>query len=374
MSKLDELIRELCPDGVIFVPLGEVLKNNNASESIEKKDYKEFGRIPIIDQSQAYIAAYTDNESAMPPILPCIIFGDHTRIVKYAKQKFAQGDSGTKVFIPVSNDIDTKFIYYAFCNLSILSRGYNRHWSVVKELRIPLPPLPVQREIVRILDSFTELTAELTTELTARKKQYEYYRSALLDSVRGNSLETTMGEELTFLNGRAYKQEELLQTGKYPVLRVGNFYSNTSWYYSDLELDENKYCASGDLLYSWAATLGPQIWAGEKCIFHYHIWRILFDHTKIDKHYLYYYLQHDLERINRSTTKSTMIHVSMARMKERILILPTLTEQRRIASLIRSFDSLCNDIDIGLPAEIESRRKQYEYYRDRLLSFQNLGG
>ena len=69
-----------------------------------------------------------------------------------------------------------------------------------------------------------------------------------------------------------------------------------------------------------------------------------------------------------------MIHVSMASMKERMLLLPTLTEQRRIASLIRRFDSLCNDIEIGLPAEIESRRKQYEYYRDRLLSFQNLGG
>lgn len=97
-----------------------------------------------------------------------------------------------------------------------------------------------------------------------------------------------MGKVLTFLNGRAYKQPELLAEGKYPVLRVGNFYTNNSWYYSDLELDEDKYCDNGDLLYSWAATLGPKIWDGEKCIFHYHIWKILFDEEKIDKQYLYY--------------------------------------------------------------------------------------
>ncbi len=90
MSKLDELIAELCPVGVEYEPLGEVLKNNNAPDSVSKKDYKEVGEIPIIDQSQAYIAAYTDNESAVPPMLPCIIFGDHTRVVKYADQKFAQ--------------------------------------------------------------------------------------------------------------------------------------------------------------------------------------------------------------------------------------------------------------------------------------------
>ena len=172
MNRLDELIAELCPDGVEYKSLGDILKNNNASDSVSKKDYKEDGNFPIIDQSQAYIAAYTDNESAVPPAFPCIIFGDHTRVVKYADIKFAQGDSGTKVFIPVSENTNTKYIYYAFCNLNIPSRGYNRHWSIVKDMKIHLPPLPVQQEIVRILDTFTELTA--------RKKQYEYYRDSLL--------------------------------------------------------------------------------------------------------------------------------------------------------------------------------------------------
>ena len=185
MSKLEQLIKELCPNGVEYISLGEILINNNASDSVSKNDYKEVGKIPIIDQSQAYIAAYTDNKSAVPPAFPCIIFGDHTRVVKYADKKFAQGDSGTKVFIPVSDDINAKYIYYAFCNLNIPSRGYNRHWTIVKDITIPLPPLPVQEEIVRILDNFTELIAELiaelTAELTARKQQYEYYRDNLLN-------------------------------------------------------------------------------------------------------------------------------------------------------------------------------------------------
>ena len=137
-------------------------------------------------------------------------------------------------------------------------------------------------------------------------------------------------------------------------------------------MDEDKYCDDGDLLYSWAATLGPKIWDGGKCIFHYHIWKILFDDSKIDKQYLYYYLQYDLAQIASSTTKSTMIHVSMGSMKERPILLPSIEEQKRIADLISRFDSLCNSIKDGLPAEIEARQRQYEYYRDKLLTFKEL--
>ena len=153
-------------------------------------------------------------------------------------------------------------------------------------------------------------------------------------------------------------------------MRVGNFYTNNSWYYSDLELEEDKYCDNGDLLYSWAATLGPKIWDGGKCIFHYHIWKILFDETKIDKRYLYYYLQYDLAQIASSTTKSTMIHVSMGSMKERPILIPNIDEQRRIADLISRLDVLYNSIKNELHSEIVVRQKQYEYYRSKLLSFQ----
>ena len=141
-----------------------------------------------------------------------------------------------------------------------------------------------------------------------------------------------------------------------------------------MELEDNKYCDKGDLLYSWAATLGPKIWEGEKCIFHYHIWKIVFDEKVIDKKYLYYYLQYDLAEIAKSTTKSTMIHVSMGSMKERIIRFPSLEKQQQIANLIEKFDLLSSDIKNGLPAEIEARQKQYEYYRNKLLSFKEKVG
>ena len=182
----------------------------------------------------------------------------------------------------------------------------------------------------------------------------------------------TFGEVVTFINGRAYKQAELLSTGKYKVVRVGNFFTNDKWYYSDLELEENKYCNYGDLLYCWAASLGPQIWSGEKTIFHYHIWKLEFDESKISKKYLYYFLKKDVDDMYDSLTQSTMPHVSMASMKERVITIPSLTEQKRIVSILDRFDKLCNGISEGLPAEIEARRKQYEYYRDKLLSFEEV--
>ena len=143
-------------------------------------------------------------------------------------------------------------------------------------------------------------------------------------------------------------------------MRVGNFYTSDKWYYSDLELDESKYCNNGDLLYSWAATLGPKIWDGSKCIFHYHIWKILFDESVIDKRYLFYYLGYDLSNISKSTTNSTMIHVSMSSMKERILRLPPINEQRRIADILDGFDRIMTDIFKVLPDEIKMRYQQYE--------------
>lgn len=183
-SRLNKLIETLCPDGVEYAPLGKVLINNNALYCVPRNEYKEVGKLPIIDQSKAYIAAYTNNESAIPPVIPCIIFGDHTRIVKYADQKFAQGYSGTKVFIPLSEDINTKYIFYVFSNINIPSRGYNRHWSIVQNIEVPVPPLPVQKEIVRILDQFDTLVNDikqgLPAEKAARRKQYEYYRDKLL--------------------------------------------------------------------------------------------------------------------------------------------------------------------------------------------------
>ena len=139
-----------------------------------------------------------------------------------------------------------------------------------------------------------------------------------------------MQDVITFVNGRAYKKEELLSKGKYQVLRVGNFFTNNQWYYSDLELPEDKYCYNGDLLYAWSASFGPQIWTGDKTIFHYHIWNVKFDTRVLFREYLFYFFLFDKTQVKTSTTGSTMIHVSMENMKPRLIPIPPIDEQKRI--------------------------------------------
>ena len=150
-----------------------------------------------------------------------------------------------------------------------------------------------------------------------------------------------LGQIVQLLNGRAYKKHELLHEGKTPILRVGNFFTNQSWYYSDLDLDENKYCDKGDLLYAWSASFGPKIWNGDKVIYHYHIWKInVFD--KLNKEYLYYMLLNDVNSIKNITNGSTMVHVTKEKMENRVFPIPPLEEQSRIVSKI---DEIMNYLD-----------------------------
>jgi type I restriction enzyme S subunit len=137
------------------------------------------------------------------------------------------------------------------------------------------------------------------------------------------------------INGRAYSKSELLSAGKYPVLRVGNFFTNDHWYHSDLELEEKKYCDKGDLLYAWSASFGPRIWAGEKVIFHYHIWKVDLDPILIDKMYFFYFFEWDVVKVKEDHgTGTTMMHVSKGSMEQRDILLPPLAEQKRIVSIL----------------------------------------
>ncbi|MDN6778392.1 MAG: restriction endonuclease subunit S, partial [Enterococcus sp.] len=151
--------------------------------------------------------------------------------------------------------------------------------------------------------------------------------------------ERKLGEYVNFLNGRAYKQSELLDKGKYKVVRVGNFNTNDRWYYSDLELDQNKYAQKGDLLYLWATNFGPEIWSEEKVIYHYHIWKLELLNNNLDKQYLYTWLVTDKERIKQNTNGTTMVHVTKGNMEQRDFQFPGLNEQQKIGSFFKQLDN-----------------------------------
>ena len=143
---------------------------------------------------------------------------------------------------------------------------------------------------------------------------------------------------MRFINGRAYKQDELLGAGKYKVLRVGNFYTNDSWYYSNLELDDKYYAMNGDLLYTWSATFGPHIWNGEKVIYHYHIWKLVLQNN-IDKLFALLLLEVDKSNIMSDKNGSTMVHITKQGMEKKQTILPmNLNEQKQIARFLSSMD------------------------------------
>ena len=149
-----------------------------------------------------------------------------------------------------------------------------------------------------------------------------------------------LGEVATFINGRAYSQDELLNFGKYKVLRVGNFYTNDSWYYSDMELDDKYYAENGDLLYTWSATFGPHIWRGNKVIYHYHIWKIELSKT-LEKNFALQLLERDKQAILSDKNGSTMVHITKAGMERKEVLLPqNIVEQAKIGEYFSTLDHL----------------------------------
>ena len=145
----------------------------------------------------------------------------------------------------------------------------------------------------------------------------------------------------TLINGRAYLMPELQNSGKYRIVRVGNFTGKDEWFYSDLELEDDKYCSYGDLLYKWACTFGPEIWKEEKVIYHYHIWKVNIDSKKINKMFLFYYLKYKTPQWLSGTNGTTMVHITKGTMEKKKIFIPKdVNEQSKIAQILYNHDQL----------------------------------
>lgn len=188
MNKVEELIQQLCPEGVEFKELGEVLEYEQPSKYIvESTNYHNAYETPVLTAGQTFILGYTDEKQGVYDASqdnPVIIFDDFTTSFHWVDFKFKVKSSAMKMLRPKKGaDVTLRYIYFAMRCVEYYAQDHARQWiSVYSKFQIPIPPLPVQQEIVTILDTFTELEAELEAELVARKKQYEYFRDDLLNS------------------------------------------------------------------------------------------------------------------------------------------------------------------------------------------------
>lgn len=362
MEKIEEMIKRLCPEGVEYVKLGEVCKTITPPAKLKTNQYQSSGPYMIIDQGQDYCAGYTDNENVLLPADEYVLYGDHTCSVKYVNKRFAQGADGLKI-LKFKENCNTKYLYYALSNYNIQSREYKRHWLQAKEIQIPLPPLPIQEAIVEILDNFSRLSAELQAELQARKQQYAYYRNQLLTRFAPDEpvREYALGDITSVLRGKRLTKSQLDEFGKYKVYHGG---LEPIGLYNEKNRDAqtvmiiNVGASAGTIGYS-----DEDFWSSDGCFCLKHC-------ELIDNKYLYYFLQ-TKENLLKSKVRHAGIPTLDSKVIEDMKIqLPSLTEQARIVSILDKFEALINDLSQGLPAEIEAVQKQYEYYRNKLLTFE----
>ena len=381
MSEISDMIQRLCPDGVEYRKLGEVCSVVSAPKKIDKGDYQSSGMIPIVDQGKKLVIGYTNDCYATVPKGCYVIFGDHTREIKYVDFDFAQGADGVKI-LKANNHVDIRYLFHAMTNLTIPSRGYNRHWTIARDLEIPVPPLEVQRKIVEVLDNFSELTAELTAELEARKKQYEYYRDNLLNFSQiapPNSVKwMKLGEICSPIDNIKWK----MTSRSYQYIDLSSVDIQTHRIISTLEINcdsapsrAQQIVRSNDVIFATTrptqmrACLVPEEYDEQICSTGYCVLRA--DLSVLLPQFLFYSLTTDSfkEYLSNNLTLGNYPSISNSLLKKYLIPIPPLSEQERIVSILDRFEALTTDLTSGLPTEIKARQQQYEYYRDQLLTF-----
>lgn len=259
--------------------------------------------------------------------------------------------------------------------------------SIIKDLEIPLPPLPVQEEIVRILDAFTELQAELQAELQKRLQQYEYYKWNIFE---GLSCPTKHITDVALVKARVGWQRlttaEYQETGDYYLITGTDFKNGKIDFNSCVfvskeryEMDPNIIVGKGDILITKDGTLGKVAFMAEEpnkpTTLNSGVFRIHTTDLQVSSRYLFHYFtsKYFTDFVNSVKTGSTIPHLTQQGLVSLNIPIPSLEEQNRVVSILDRFDTLTTDLTQGLPAEIEKRRQQYEYYRDKLLTFRRKG-
>ena len=384
MKNLETLIQELCPDGVEFVKLGDVLDYEQPTKYIVKcKDYQNEG-MPVLTAGQTFILGYTDETNGIYEASrenPVIIFDDFTTYFHWVDFNFKVKSSAMKTLrVSSEREVSFRFVYYAMKCIKYQTLEHSRQWiSKYSQIEIPLPPIEVQTEIVRILDKFTSLEAELEAELDCRKRQYEYYRDKLLsfENVEGQEVEwKKLNDIVIFKNGKGH-EKSIVDEGKYIIVN-SKFVSTNGMVrkYSDVQLcplyKDSILMVMSDLPNGRALAKCFLVDKDDLYTLNQRVGSFVVNDNKVVVKFLFYILnrnrqllQYDNGVDQTNLRKSDILNI--------LIPIPSLAEQHRIVSILDRFESLTTSLQSGLPAEIAARRQQYEHYRDKLLTFKPKG-
>ncbi len=384
MSKIDQLINRLCPDGVEYRTLGSLedagLITLGRGKVISKKDIQNNpGDYPIYSSSatnNGLLGSYGDYMFD-EELITWSIDGGGKFFYRPASRYSVTNVCG---WLRVNDDqINTKYLYHTLLNewhKKVFDYVHKAHPSTIrKEYAIPIPPLEVQSEIVRILDSFTELSAELTAELAFREKQYDYYSRSLL-SFDEHTPRRKLGDIIKFTNGKGH-EKNIVADGKYTVVNskfistdgAVRKYSNVQMcpVFIDDILMVMSDLPNGKALAKCYLVEEDEVYTLNQRIGCFHVR----DEHVIKTKFLYYVLNRNRQLLRydngvdqTNLRKNDILDIDIP--------VPNLKTQKKIIRILDSFGAVCKDTSSGLPAEIEARNKQYEFYRNKLLSFSEL--
>lgn len=388
MNKIEDLIKKLCPNGVEYKKLSEIC-NSLKKGTLKTSDLNANGKYPVINSGRELYGFYDEynNKNA----ITFAARGEYAGYISYFENEFWAGGLCYPYSSKNKEIITNKFLYYYLKNNenkimeNLVARGsipaLNK--SDLDRFLVAVPPLEVQCEIVHILDDFTLLSAELSAELKARTKQYEYYKDEIYSFKNKNVEYVKLKDVAEVIRGGNFQKKDFVEEGK-PCIHYGQIYTRygsstdtTFTFVNDEVFEKSKQASPNDIIMAVTSENVEDVckcvvWCGNENV-------AVSGHTAIIHHnlnakYLGYYFStsHFYKDKTKLVHGTKVMEVTPSSLNEILIPVPSLEEQERIAALIENFDKLCNDITSGIPAEIEKRQKQYEYYRDKLLSFKEV--
>ena len=380
MSKLQELILELCPNGVVYKKLGDIAIIKNG------RDYKLLGRGNIPVYGSGGIMSYVDAYVYEKPTVLIPRKGSLGNVF-YVDTPFWNVDTIFYTIIDTSNVLP-KFLYYVLLKeqlekLNTAGGVPSLTQTVLNKFLIPVPPPEVQVEIVKILDHFTDLAVELQVELQARKEQYEYYRNKLLTFAKIGAQSVTwmrMCDLFDMRNGYTPSKTnvEYWENGTVPWFRMedirqnGRILSDSIQHITSSAVKGGRLFPANSFIIATTATIGEHALIIADSLANQRFTNLKVRKSLIDKvniKFLYYYMYIVGAWCKNNTNVSGFASVDMKKFKKLLIPIPSISKQQRIVAILDKFEVLVNDLSQGLPAEVAAVQEQYEYYRNKLLSF-----